>query len=69
MNSHLETRKKINKGANKSIYEKKLTCRNCYRNCQMTLLMEDCSILCVEGDSCRKGQIFAYKEVRKNKAC
>ncbi|WKY45873.1 hypothetical protein Q5O14_07195 [Eubacteriaceae bacterium ES2] len=66
MNSHLETRENIN--VNKSIYEKKLCCTNCYRNCEMTLLMEDCSVLFVEGDGCRKGQIFAYKKAHKKKA-
>ncbi|WKY48906.1 hypothetical protein Q5O24_06200 [Eubacteriaceae bacterium ES3] len=49
------------------VYEEKLSCSNCNRNCEMTLLMDGCSVLYVEGDGCKKGQKYAYKEMRKLK--
>lgn len=43
--------------------EKHLTCIQCPRGCQIIVQMEDGNILSVSGNSCKRGDIYARKEV------
>lgn len=43
--------------------ERHLTCIQCPRGCQIVVQMKDKEILSVEGNSCKRGNIYAHKEV------
>ncbi|PKM59446.1 MAG: hypothetical protein CVU99_13365 [Firmicutes bacterium HGW-Firmicutes-4] len=49
------------------VWEIKLTCNTCPRQCEMTLLMEGASILMVKNDGCKKGSKFAYREIKNRR--
>lgn len=51
----------------KEIREIKLCCITCPKQCEMTLLMEGFSVLFVKGDGCKKGQKFAYREMKNRR--
>ena len=43
--------------------EKKLICINCPMGCMLTVAMEKGKILSIEGNTCRRGETYAGKEL------
>lgn len=42
---------------------KKLTCINCPVGCSLKVEMDGENVICVSGNTCRRGEIYARKEV------
>lgn len=42
---------------------KELTCINCPVGCSLKVEMDGKSVICVSGNTCRRGEIYARKEV------
>lgn len=42
--------------------EKKLICINCPVGCRLTVIVEDRKVLSVEGNICKRGEVFACQE-------
>lgn len=58
-----EKRKKKGDGRKKSMEIKNLTCINCPMGCQLTVEMEGNEVIRVNGNTCRRGSIYAHKEM------
>ena len=43
--------------------ERNLTCIGCPLGCSITVRMEGCSVISVEGNTCKRGDDYARKEV------
>lgn len=43
--------------------EKELICINCPLGCMLTVVMDDGEVLSVSGNTCKRGDIYARKEV------
>lgn len=43
--------------------QKHLTCINCPMGCQLTVTMDGSEVVKVEGNTCKRGDIYARKEV------
>ena len=42
---------------------KKLTCINCPVGCSLKVELDGENVICVSGNTCRRGEIYARKEV------
>ena len=42
---------------------KTLTCIKCPRGCQIEAMLKDEQVLCVSGNSCKRGEIYAISEL------
>ena len=42
---------------------KTLTCIKCPRGCQIEAMLKDGQVLCVSGNSCKRGEIYATSEL------
>ena len=43
--------------------EKKLTCIECPKSCALSVDIEDCRVVKVEGNECPKGEVYAKAEI------
>ena len=43
--------------------EKKLTCINCPIGCNITVTMDGGSIVSIEGNTCKRGEVYARSEI------